>query len=136
MRPIDADALLDNLDENCGDLDLQYNSEYAKLVHYIDSQPTLDYAPVRHGEWIKTKKHIWKQDEEGNVDTWAWERGYHNGPRCIICSASPCEHCNPDYEELKNCYEHYVCSECGRMVISLEPYCHCGAKMDWKELPS
>jgi hypothetical protein len=49
-RLIDADALLDGLDENCGDLDLQYNSEYAKLVHYIDDAPTIDAKPVRHGQ--------------------------------------------------------------------------------------
>lgn len=52
MRPIDADALLENLDEACGDLDLQYNSEYEKLVHYIESQPVLDFAPVMNAEWI------------------------------------------------------------------------------------
>lgn len=57
MRPIDADTLLDGLDENCGDLDLGYNSEYAKLVHYIDSQPTLDYEPVRHGEIIESNEN-------------------------------------------------------------------------------
>lgn len=52
MRPIDADALLENLDKECGDLDLEYNSEYEQLVNYIESQPTLDYAPVVHASWI------------------------------------------------------------------------------------
>lgn len=57
MRPIDADALLENLDKECGDLDLEYNSEYEQLVNYIESQPTLDYAPVRKGAWMFTVDH-------------------------------------------------------------------------------
>jgi len=78
VRPIDANALLDGLDENCGDLDLQYNSEYAKLVHYIDSQPTLDYEPVRHGEWV--------EEIEPNVVT-ASGRDVHLW-RCSACGFS------------------------------------------------
>lgn len=49
---IDRDILLENLDEHCGDLDLQYNSEYEKLVRYIQRQPVVDAVPVVHGKWL------------------------------------------------------------------------------------
>ena len=30
-------------------------------------------------------KHNWQKDENGNVDEWAWEAGYHNGVYCVDC---------------------------------------------------
>ena len=84
VRPIDANALMDNLDENCGDLDLQYNSEYAKLVHYIESQPVLDYVPIKHGYWKKC----------GQLSRTQWLH------RCSLCG------CPQDYA-------HNYCPNCG-----------------------
>lgn len=63
MRPIDADALLENLDKECGDLDLEYNSEYEQLVNYIENQPTLDYALAKHGEWIHDINNLYACSE-------------------------------------------------------------------------
>ncbi len=48
-------------------------------------------------------KHNWQKDENGNVDEWAWEAGYHNGVYCVDCGKTVCVHCNPDYMELDDC---------------------------------
>jgi hypothetical protein len=106
MRPIDADTLLEGLDKNCGDLDLQYNSEYDELVHYIDSQPTLDFEPVMHEEWIG-----------GHCSACGAEAPYNDIDEAIF-----------DYDWEENLrYSHTET----RREYHEKPFCHnCGAKMD------
>ena len=48
-------------------------------------------------------KHNWQKNENGNVDEWAWEAGFHNGVFCMDCGRSVCVHCDPDYMELDDC---------------------------------
>lgn len=128
MRLIDADKL--PFEPYGEDVISWYATGWNDAINVIDRAPTVDAEPVRHGEWIKTRKHLWKKDDDGEVDEWAWESGFHNGVHCNICYKSICVHCEPDYDEKQDCREHYMCSECGRVVLDLEPYCHCGAKMD------
>lgn len=129
MRLIDADAL---------DVE-QINTYYADscrvedVQEWLDDQPTIDAEPVRHGRWVETSKHEWEKDDDGSVDEFAFDWGYHNGPVCEICGFSFCEHCNPDSWDDNGCDKRYVCSECGRTEKNKEPYCNCGAKMDTKE---
>ena len=64
MRPIDADALVA---EQCGQCDgacEMFDGEkclpckadcHCDLREAIDNAPTLDLAPVVHGEWVKQK---------------------------------------------------------------------------------
>jgi len=42
----------------------------------------------------ETRGHIWKRDETGNVDIFAYDYDYHNGPRCIKCGYGFCHHCS------------------------------------------
>ena len=46
-------------------------------------------------------KHAWKLDAYGEIDIFAYNEGYHNGPECVVCGVSFCEHCHPEfyYEE-------------------------------------
>ncbi len=44
-------------------------------------------------------KHDWYKDEDGKVDEWAWESGFHNGVICKRCGESFCVHCTPNYDE-------------------------------------
>ncbi len=59
MRPIDADALLKHR-RNHGKpyaidpIDKNIDDQLIELKHVLNA-PTLDYAPVRHGEWVKQK---------------------------------------------------------------------------------
>ena len=51
MRPIDADALKDELMYLPGGYAQSFAGKACLMA--IDDTPTLDYAPVRHGEWIE-----------------------------------------------------------------------------------
>jgi len=44
--------------------------------------------------------HRWKPHndfpDDTEADTFAYEVGYHNGPKCVVCGFYFCHHCNPD----------------------------------------
>ena len=53
-------------------------------------------------EWYITnpKGHVWSIDEEGGkVNIFAMSEGFHNGPICVNCGYSFCEHCKTDIPE-------------------------------------
>lgn len=44
-------------------------------------------------------KHDWYMDD-GEIDIFRMDAGYHNGPQCMRCQESFCHHCRPErYEE-------------------------------------
>lgn len=87
--------------------------------------------PVRHGKWEHVKKHMWRRDKHGEIDTWAMEFEFHNGPICEVCGDSTCIHCSPDWENEECEIGYFICSECKQATRSTTQYCpHCGAKMD------
>lgn len=98
----------------------------------IQGVPAADVAPVVHGRWIFTKRHLWYKDENGNIDEWRVDNGFHNGPECQICHTAFCEHCTPDWSTTECEIGHYYCSECAETSRDAhENYCpNCGAKMD------
>lgn len=40
------------------------------------------------------QEHEWILDEDGEIDMWQLESGFHNGPACSRCGYSYCEHCH------------------------------------------
>lgn len=94
--------------------------------------PAADVAPVVHGRWMFKKRHLWYKDENGNIDEWRVDNGFHNGPECQICHTAFCEHCTPDWSTTECEIGHYYCSECAETSIDAhENYCpNCGEKMD------
>lgn len=104
----------------------------AKVLREVSDAPTADVAPVVHGRWIFTKRHLWYKDKNGNIDEWRVANGFHNGPECQICHTAFCEHCTPDWSTTECEIGHYYCSECAETSRDAhENYCpNCGAKMD------
>lgn len=102
------------------------------VLEYAENLPTADVFPVVHGRWIFTKRHLWYKDENGNIDEWRVDNGFHNGPECQICHTAFCEHCTPDWSTTECEIGHYYCSECEETSRDAhENYCpNCGAKMD------
>jgi hypothetical protein len=49
-------------------------------------------------------------DDEGTIDNWQYDSGFHNGPRCENCNMTWCEHCEP------NCYGE-ICPGKGIIVV-------------------
>lgn len=52
----------------------------------------------------ETRGHVWKTDEGGEVDIFAYEGDgqYCNGPRCVNCGEGFCHHCE-NYETPFDC---------------------------------
>lgn len=56
-------------------------------------------------EWAKkveAKGHKLCRNEDGEVDHWVVDVGYHNGPGCELCKDSWCEHCT-DADKVREC---------------------------------
>ena len=106
--------------------------EAIKMVSFPEYTPSADVAPVVHGRWMHTKKHLWYKNKDGSIDEWRLDVGFHNGPECQVCGEAVCMHCHPDWESMECEIGHYLCSVCGEVSIdSHENYCpNCGAKMD------
>jgi hypothetical protein len=41
------------------------------------------------------RAHVWRA-EDGDIDVFVMESGYHNGPGCSVCDFTFCHHCEPD----------------------------------------
>jgi len=85
---------------------------------------------------IKINKHLWKREENGNIDIFAFEVGFHNGPECEVCGESFCHHCEP------GCYEgvckigYFECENCHGLIDSGDKFCkNCGQAIDWIDTP-
>lgn len=52
-------------------------------------------------DYYPDKGHIWKRDEFGEVDTFAYSNEPHNGPKCLACGYYFCHHCK--YEPDREC---------------------------------
>lgn len=98
----------------------------------FDEFPAADVEPVRHGRWIHSRKHLWYKNENGGIDMWRLDIGFHNGPECQVCHASFCQHCTPNFDDEECDVGHYYCSECkAAQIDNRNTYCpNCGAKMD------
>ena len=48
-------------------------------------------------------KHVWKKNDDGTIDTFAYSYEHHNGPVCLVCGREFCEHCTPECYD-QECY--------------------------------
>lgn len=81
-------------------------------------------------------EHLWQRDKNGEIDLWAFEAGYCNGPMCTRCYHVECEHCNEDWETdpTEPCViSKDICPTCGAS-IGKNKYCSsCGQALDWSD---
>ena len=79
-------------------------------------------------------KHDWFCDEDGEIDMWAMESGFHNGPMCQRCYHSECHHCNPYWDNDECIVDENRCPSCGVKVSRHIKFCtDCGQALDWSE---
>lgn len=74
------------------------------------------------------KKHNWEKNSKGEIDTFAWDNDFHNGPYCKRCGYSFCVHCNPKGYNKEPCIvEYYRCPYCKKLVRPSQKFCdECG----------
>lgn len=78
-------------------------------------------------------EHDWFKDEDGKIDMWALDSGFHNGPMCKRCGESFCLHCNPNWEQDSPCVEdYYMCPNCGTEVSRCNFCPECGQALNWE----
>jgi len=81
-------------------------------------------------------EHDWRLNDEGEIDTFAFENGFHNGPSCKRCHHSFCVHCNPDgyTDDLPCTIDEWKCPTCGKHLYKGQRFCDdCGTEIDWED---
>ena len=79
-------------------------------------------------------EHDWERNKNGDIDNFAYEGDYHNGPACTRCHYAFCIHCDPDGWNKEPCIiDEYKCPKCGRYIIRRTKFCSdCGQAVKWE----
>lgn len=51
------------------------------------------------GNMVQFSSHVWKKDENGNIDMSSYSDYICNGPVCTRCGAVECVYCNKEWNE-------------------------------------
>lgn len=103
------------------------------------AEDALEKQIAKKPKWVDEvfAHHDWKKDENGEIDMFAYEFEYHNGPVCQRCDESFCIHCEDDIDTKLNehCICHYyICPTCNERVFkNISHHCRCGQKLDWSK---
>lgn len=88
---------------------------------------------------ILYKKHLWRTNDGGytsnkndpNLNNFAFEMGFGNGPECVLCGYWFCEHCHPEEYDSECPVGYYACGRCGGITTKDANYCkYCGKKFE------
>ena len=119
------------------------------ISHDIFAEPVTTYAqlsiealekqtpkkPIHIHE--EHSEHLWQRDKNGEIDLWAFEYEYCNGPVCTRCYHSECVHCNDEWDTnptLPCVVDKDICQSCGSVLAFKPKYCkNCGQALDWSE---
>lgn len=127
---------------------LTYCTKQSMLEQMVGNEKWLHYyyAGIALGKQIPQKpdhiyerypKHDWYRDDNGEIDMWFMDVGFHNGPGCKRCHATFCEHCDPDWDEEECTVDEMRCPTCGEKIdwpYEKNKYCrNCGQALDWCE---
>lgn len=126
-------------DRNCVDCELvqddgDLHEMYTNVICLMKKQEPK--MPIHiHEEY---PEHDWGTDEDGDIDEWAWDYEFHNGPTCERCGYSFCIHCKPNGWNDKPCViDYYQCPNCEKRVYKGCKniiYCdNCGQAVKWDE---
>ena len=127
------DYILEQLKDGYIDLGFHDNDELEAVEQAINRQ--IPKKPIHIHE--QHSEHLWQRNKNGEIDLWAFESGYCNGPVCTRCWHSECVHCNEDWETDPVCdcvVDKDICPVCGSVLTWKHKYCHeCGQALDWSE---
>ena len=79
-------------------------------------------------------EHDWVRKENGDIDEFAYDGDYHNGPMCKRCYYSFCIHCDPNGWNNEPCIiDEYKCPKCGHIISKGTKFCsNCGQAVRWE----
>jgi len=113
---------------------LEELEKYRALGDYETVAKKVEQSEPKQGIYreVKHEGHTWRRKENGEIDEFAWDYEYHNGPVCEVCGETPCIHCNPDWKEDTDCVESiYECPACGERTAGRVSLCKCGQRLKW-----
>ncbi len=55
-----------------------------------------------HQELEAAGHELYRHDDDGRIDIFRLESGFHNGPECKLCGESWCHHCQPTVRRCPN----------------------------------
>lgn len=134
---IERECVSRDCDRDCGNCDLVQERDWllsiydGALAMLKEHEPK---APIHiHEEY---PEHDWRKDKDGNIDEFAMDYGFHNGPACKRCGYSFCMHCKPNGWNEKPCViDYYQCPKCGKHIVKNDRktlYCErCGQAVEW-----
>lgn len=116
-------------EDGCDFVDLSFEDaeQILALVKEQEAEP-----PVHiHEEY---PEHDWVRDKNGDIDDFAYDGDYHNGPMCKRCHYAFCIYCKPDGWNKEPCIiDEYKCPKCGRYIIERTKFCsNCGQAVKWE----
>lgn len=122
----------------CSYKHLESHDKPLRCIHALLND-IADFAlPVRPNHiYEEYPEHDWQRNSKGEIDLFASSYEFHNGPYCVRCHHSECEHCNPHWETAPEepCVVDYdACPTCGSKLDSWDKdsFCSkCGQAIDW-----
>lgn len=87
MRLIDADALMKAVEKDFEGVcvyDVPPSEAVSDFERIVDSIPTIDAEPVRHGRWDENGRCT---NCGGHAPYWAMATTYYKSPYCFECGA-------------------------------------------------
>ena len=121
----------------CGYIDLSGGYDRDE-INFVESAvlKQIQKKPVHIHE--EHSEHLWSRNKKGEIDMFAFESGYCNGPMCTRCYHVECEHCNPKWEtepEEPCIVDEDICPTCNNTIAVVGNFClHCGQALDWEVL--
>lgn len=125
----DLDCIVKHLTKECSYNETGCADCRSKLKIEAALLQATPLAPIHVNE--THEQHLWQTNSKGEIDEWAHSNGYHNGPVCLRCGATPCVHCDPNYNDTPCIVDHFICPRCGKRIYFGDKFCeHCGQTID------
>ena len=125
----------DDCDRNCAECNLVQDDEelhemYTNVIAMLKEQEAKPPIHV-HEEY---PEHDWVRKENGDIDDFAYDGDYHNGPMCKRCYYAFCIFCDPNGWNDEPCIiDEYKCPKCGRCINKGTKFCsNCGQEVKWE----
>lgn len=70
-----------------------------------DDPQGMDFDTWR-ARWFEVageRGHTLKRNEDGDIDQFVVDGGFHNGPGCTRCGWATCMHCLSDFRKIPRC---------------------------------
>lgn len=125
------EALQYMISKDCTETQFDYADEIETAIALLKERKAKQPIHI-HEEF---QEHDWYRNEAGEIDDFAFDVDYHNGPMCKRCYYSFCMHCDPNGWNKKPCIiDEYKCPRCKKYISKDTKFCsNCGQAVKWDD---